>query len=418
MPRTIHCLNVTSLERGAKYRRPGMYGDGGGLYLLVKHQDARSWVFRYMLDRQANAMGLGAYPDVSLSSAREEARRSREHLEQGRDPLEARKAQQAQRRAEAAKTMTFRQCAETFIEDNKDGWRNAKHAAQWTSTLETYANPLIGDLPVQAVDRELVRRILKPIWKTKTETASRVRGRIERILDWATTRDYRQGENPARWRGNLATQFPERTKVKTVRHHPALPYAELPAFMERLMAADGIASQALQFTILTTSRTNETIGALWPEIDFDKALWTVPGDRIKAKREHRVPLSRTALTLLRKRHELTGGQGFIFPGARARKPLSNMAMLALLARLERDDLTVHGFRSTFRDWVEETTNFPGSVAEAALAHVVGDKVEAAYRRGDLFEKRRRLMTAWATFCTTPAAERGKVINMKRRAANA
>jgi len=399
-----------------RLKTPGHYSVAPCLFLRVTTPKAKAWIFRFMLDGGAHAMGLGTFPDVSLESARELAASYRKLRQQGKNPIDERKAAQAKARAEAAKMMTFRQCAETFIEDHKDGWKNAKHAAQWTATLETYAMPKLGDLPVEAIDMGLILQVLKPIWKTKTETASRVRGRIERILDWAKVRGYREGDNPARWRGSLATQLPERTKVRTIVHYPALPYGNMASFFSKLKAEPGIAAEALRFTILTASRTNEVVGALWPEVDMDKAVWTIPGARMKSKREHRVPLSKPALAVLRARHETTGGQGFIFPG-RPKKHISNMAMLKVLERMGRDDVTVHGFRSTFRDWVEETTNYAGTVAEAALAHVVGDKVEAAYRRGDLFEKRRRLMNAWATYCTTPAEE-SKVLHMRRSVANA
>ena len=271
---------------------------------------------------------------------------------------------------------------------------------------------MFGDLPVSAVTADHVLEVLKPIWTVKTETAKRVRGRVELILDWAKASRYRDGDNPARWRGGLQAFLPSHAKVRTVRHHPALPYAELPAFMGELQGQEGLAAAALQFTILTAARTSETLLAEWPGFDLQKAIWTIPGARMKAGREHRVPLSKPALALLKARRGATGGKGFVFPGERPRKPLSNMAMLMLLERMKRDDLTVHGFRSTFRDWVEEETTFPGSVAEAALAHVVGDKVEAAYRRGDLFEKRRELMDAWAMFCTVPAHE--NVVPLRKR----
>ena len=333
---------------------------------------------------------------------------------QGKDPIAAREAVRAQERVEAARAVTFRYCASAYIAARKDGWKNAKHAAQWGATLETYAMPVIGELPVQSVDVGMVHRVLEPIWSSKTETASRVRGRVEAILDWATVREFRKGDNPARWRGHLENLFPARSKVQKVEHHPALPYAEMGAFMAALKAQEGIGALAMQFTILTGARTGEVVSAKWSEIDFEAGVWTVPANRMKGGREHRVPLSKPALAILRKRHELRGKEAFVFSGARRGKAISNMAMLQTLRRMERADLTVHGFRSTFRDWAAEQTTFPREVAEAALAHVVGDKVEAAYRRGDLFEKRRKLMTAWATFCCTPGAD-AKVIPIGKRA---
>jgi integrase len=364
-----------------------------------------------MLNGTAREMGLGSFPEITLQRARDKAAEARRLKAEGIDPIAERERQRALEIAQAARSVTFRHCAEAYIEAHRDGWKNDKHKAQWKNTLETYAMPTMGALPVSAIDVTLVSAVLEPIWKTKTETARRVRQRIETILDWATTRCYREGENPARWRGHLENLFS--SKVGKVEHHSALPYAELPAFMSSVKAQEGLGALALRFTILTAVRTGETIGALWPEIDMDKAVWTVPGSRTKTGRDHRVPLSKPALAILRTQHQATGGKGFVFPGARPKRPLSNMAMLETLRRMKRHDLTVHGFRSTFRDWAEEQTNFPGSVAEAALGHIVGDKTEAAYRRGDLFEKRRKLMAAWAQYATT-SADVGKVINLRNR----
>jgi len=329
----------------------------------------------------------------------------------GSDPLQERERIAAERRAEAARAITFKQSAELYIEAHRAGWKNAKHAAQWGSTLATYAYPTIGALPVAAVDVALVHKVLEPIWTKKPETASRLRGRIESILDWATTRGYRTGENPARWRGHLENLFPARSKVRQVQHHAALPYPELPAFMAKLEQQPGEGARALRFAIFTATRTAEVIGAKWPEIDLKARVWTIPAERMKAKREHRVPLSAPAVALL---EEIGRGEGFVFPGASKGKPLSNMAMLATLRRMGRADLTAHGFRSSFRDWAAEQTGFPSEVAEAALAHVVGDKVEAAYRRGDLFEKRKTMMEAWARYCTTPE-QPADIVPLRREA---
>ena len=274
-------------------------------------------------------------------------------------------------------------------------WKNDKHAAQWTSTLETYAYPLLGELSIQAVDTTLVMKVIEPIWAKKPETANRVRGRIETILDWATVRGYRQGENPARWRGHLDKLLPSRSKVRKTKHHSALPYAELPAFLTSLREQEGIAARALEFTILTAGRTGEVIGARRSEFNMREKLWAVPAIRMKAGKEHRVPLPDRALDVIST--ETLRDDDFVFPGGRSGQPLSNMAMLKLLQRMGRDDLTVHGFRSTFRDWAAERTNFPNDVVEMALAHAIESKTEAAYRRGDLFNKRRRLMEAWAEY---------------------
>ena len=292
--------------------------------------------------------------------------------------------------------MTFDQCADAYLAAHRAGWRNAKHAAQWSSTLATYVSPIFGNLPVQAIDVALVTKALEPIWTAKPETASRMRGRIESILDWAKVRGYRDGENPARWRGHLDHLLPARAKVSKVRHHAALPYDELAGFMGKLRAQGGTSARALEFAILTAARTGEVIGARWAEIDLPGKTWTIPAERMKAGREHRVPLSAAALAILETQAALTENE-FVFPGQQ-RAGLSDMALWMALRAMGRDDLTVHGFRSTFRDWAAERTNFPREVAEGALAHSLTDKVEAAYRRGDLFDKRRRLMTAWADHC--------------------
>lgn len=398
---SIEKLKAITLERLAK--KPGLHGDGGGLCLRVRSATARSWVFRYMLDGKAHEMGLGSYPEISLAQARMAATGARQLRARRKDPVGERQAARVQELADAARSMTFRHCAEKYIAAREATWRNSKHAAQWFATLETYVMPLIGDLPAQAVDVALVHRILEPIWSAKPETASRVRGRIEAILDWASTRGYRHGENPARWRGHLENLFPQRSKIRRVRHHAALPFAEVGAFIAALKRQEGLAALALQFTVMTAARTGEAIAAKWSEINLDDETWTVPAERMKSGREHRVPLSKPALVILRERHKAAAGTEYVFPGAQKRKPLSNMAMLQTLRRMGRGNLTVHGFRSTFRDWVAECTAYPAEVAEAALAHVVASKVEAAYRRGDLFDKRRKLMSAWATFCTAPVA---------------
>jgi len=319
----------------------------------------------------------------------------------GADPLATRRAGRDQARLDAAKGMTFAACAERYIAAHKTGWRNPKHAAQWPATLATYVNPIFGDLPVQAIDVGLVMKAIEPIWAVKPETASRVRGRIESVLDWATARGYRQGANPARWKGHLDNLLPKKTKVRRVEHHAALPYVDIAEFMVELRRQAGIAARALEFAILTAARTGEVIGAQWDEVDLVARLWTIPAGRMKAGKEHRVPLSDAAVAILEQMREARHGE-FVFPGTKAGRSLSNMSMLMTLRRMNRGSLTAHGFRSSFRDWAAERTSFPAEVAEMALAHTVADKVEAAYRRGDLFEKRRQLGDAWARFCAAPA----------------
>jgi len=394
-----------------------MHCDGGGLYLQITEGGA-SWVYRYMLNKRAREMGLGPLALFGLSEARAKALDARRLRHEGIDPIEARRAMRAKAQLDAAKAVTFMECADSYIKAHRAGWRNVKHAAQWEATLATYAEPVIGALPVQAIDTALVLKVLEPIWAAKPETAGRVRGRIESILDWAKVRGFRTGENPARWRGHLDKLLPARGKLRKVEHHAALPYAELPGFLVALREQEGIAARALEFTILTAARTGETIGTTWDEINWTDKVWIIRAERMKGRKEHRVPLCDRALAILREMKPADDAanavEHFVFPGSKAGRPLSNMAFLMLLRRMGRGDLTAHGFRSSFRDWAAERTSFPNEVAEMALAHVVGSKVEAAYRRGDMFEKRRRLMQQWVTFCTTEPVGRDKVVPMQRR----
>jgi integrase len=404
-----------------------MYADGAGLYLQVTSEGAKSWIYRFSLSGKAREMGLGSLCAIGLADAREQAASCRRLRQNGIDPIDARKTQRAQRELEAAKATTFKQAAESYITSHRAGWRNAKHAGQWEATLATYAYPHIGSLSVQVIDTGLVLKVLQQdvcgaagrpavtLWEAKPETASRVRGRIEAVLDWAKVRGLRQGENPARWRGHLDNMLPAKSKVRRVKHHAALPYSELPEFLKALRAQEGIAARALEFTILTAARTGDTTGARWDEIDAADKLWTIPAERMKAGREHRVPLSARALTVLENVSATrTAENPYVFPGGKQGAPLSNMAMTETLRRMNRGEITVHGFRSAFRDWAAECTNYPGEVVEMALAHTVGNKVEAAYRRGDLFEKRRRLMADWEAFCNTPrpAASADNVVALR------
>ena len=406
MARKIHRLTALAVNRTAQ---AGLYGDGGGLYLQITPTGVKSWLFRYMRQGKARGMGLGPLHTINLAEARSKALACRKLLLDGADPLEAKRQHRISLALSNAKSMTFEQCAAAYIAAHKAGWKSEKHVAQWTNTLETYAAPIFGKLPVASIDTAQVMKVIEPIWTTKTETATRVRGRIESVLEWATVRGYREGENPARWKGHLDHLLPKRSKVATVHHHPALAYSDAPAFMADLRREEGIAAQALEFLILTACRTNEVIGACWNEFDLAEKIWTVPAVRMKAGKEHRVPLSPHALTTLKGLHKQAQGE-FVFPGQQPGKPLSNMAMLELLKRMKRDALTVHGFRSTFRDWVGETTNYPREVAEAALAHTIKDKAEAAYARGDLFVKRRQMFENWARYL-------GSRSNKQRIAAN-
>ena len=394
-----------------KAKGPAVLHDGGGLYLRVSATNAKSWVFRFQLDGKRRDMGLGPFPDISLAEARAKATEHRKQRHEGVDPLDAKAAQRQAQRVPDAKGRTFRESAVEFIEKNRAGWRNAKHAAQWGSTLETHVYPVIGDLPVAAIDVGLVVQVLDPIWAEKPETASRVRGRIEAVLDAATVRGFRQGPNPAQWKGNLAHILPARSKVRRVEHHAALPIGDMPEFLDALRGREGMAARALEFAILTAARTGEVLGTRWGEIDLNAEVWTVPAGRMKAGREHRVPLSKAALAVLGAVRPLTlmrNGKpdlaAPVFPSPRRALPMSNMVMLMLLRRMKRSDLTAHGFRSTFSDWAAERTGYPREVVEMALAHAVENKAEAAYRRGDLFDKRVRLMEAWAGFCTAPRTD--------------
>jgi integrase len=429
MARTIGRLTALRVERA---NEPGMYADGAGLYLQVTRPAAKSWIYRYSLRKKAREMGLGSFPTIGLAEARTKAADCRRLCQDGIDPIEARKAALQQSVLEAAKSTTFKDAVASYIRSHSAAWRNRKHAAQWRNTLTTYAEPVIGGVSVQAIDTGLVMKVLDPIWRTKTETATRVRQRIEAVLDWAKAAGLRTGDNPARWRGHLSNLLPTPSRVHKVKHHAALPYDQLSDFIASLREREGIAALALEFTILTAARTGDIIGndrddkppMRWTHVDVKERIWTVPSN--KTDLEHRVPLSHAAIAVL-ERLEAGDKNAPVFPGAHPDAPLSNMSMAAVIERMNDDrsalglaryvdpkqgnrDITVHGFRSTFRDWAAERTGFASEVVEMALAHAVSDKVEAAYRRGDLFEKRRRLMDEWAKFCNTakPTA-RGKIV---------
>jgi len=393
-------------------RGAGRYPDGGGLYLQITPTGARSWIFRYRVAGRERQMGLGPLEFVSLADARAKARSARLQRYNGEDPLGDRIARRPKAASAEPPGVTFKDAMVAYIDGNKAAWRSDKHIQQWSSTLDTYAVPHFGQKQLADIGTADVLNALKPIWLTKSETASRVRGRIEAVLSWGAVQGYRSGDNPARWKGHLEMILPAKSKVAKVKHHAALDYKELPAFMTAMRSESGVGVLALRFVILTAARTGEVIGADWSEIDFENKVWTVPASRMKAGREHRVPLSGPAIEILERqreawfeiearRHRKTlkpgevGPIGPVFWGQLAGKGLSNMALLAVLRRMGRDDLTSHGFRSSFRDWAAEETEFPGEVVEMALAHTIGNKVEAAYRRGDLFEKRKTLMNQWA-----------------------
>lgn len=382
---------------------PGLHFVGGvaGLSLQVSASGARSWILRATVGTRRRDIGLGGFPDVTLASAREAARTARALIKEGIDPINESKAKRSALVASQAAAITFGEAAARFIAAHEAGWKNAKHAAQWTATLETYAFPTIGKIRVSDIETAHVITILEKIWTTKTETASRLRGRIESVLDWATVRGYRKGENPARWKGHLDMLLPARAKVQKVEHHAALDYREAGAFMVELAKVEGMGARALEFAILTVARSGEVRGATWAEIDEKAGIWTIPAGRMKAEKEHRIPLASTAITLLAKLPRIAGTD-LIFPNSNEKpSALSDMTMTAVLRRMGQT-VTAHGFRSTFRDWAGETTAYPREVIEHALAHQLKDKAEAAYARGTLFDKRRRLMADWAKHCATVA----------------
>lgn len=411
MPKIVKALSAIEVSR---LKAPGRYAVGtlAGLLLAVKDTGARSWVLRTSYGAERIEMGLGAYPEITLAVAHERARAAKAQIAQGVNPIADR------RKVRNSTANTFRHCAERYIALHRDSWKSEKHAAQWKSTLETYAYPVLRALPVDQVEMAHVLAVVEKQWNTKNETMVRTRNRIELVLDWAAVQGFRSKENPARWRGNLEHVLPAPRKVNKREHHTALPYRDMHTFMEKLRAAPGLAAQALQFAILTAARSGEVRCAAWSEIDPDGGVWTIPGSRMKAGREHRIPLPAQALDLLKAQPRIAGTD-LIFPGRPGRqnepaKPLSDMTLTACLRRMKVDAVP-HGFRSTFRDWAAETTLHPPEVCEMALAHVVGNDTEAAYRRGDLFEKRRQLMADWAKYIDTPPA-RGNVATSNREAA--
>ena len=389
----LSALEVNRLTKAGYH----FVGGVAGLALQVSPSGARSWILRATVGTRRRDIGLGGFPDVTLAGAREAARTAREKIKNGIDPVEESKAKRSALAAAQASALTFSDAAAKYIAAHESGWKNAKHAAQWSATIETYANPTIGKLRVSDIETAHVVSILESIWKTKTETASRLRGRIESVLAWATVRGYRKGENPARWRGHLDELLPARSKVQKVDHHAALPFGEIGTFMVELAKVEGLGARALEFAILTAARSGEVRGATWSEIDLTAKVWTIPASRMKAEKEHRIPLSDTAVSLLEALPRIAGTD-LVFPSAKNAQ-LSDMTLTAVLRRMNQP-VTAHGFRSTFRDWAGETTAYPREVIEHALAHQLKDKAEASYARGTLFEKRRRLMVDWSKQCGT------------------
>ena len=380
-----------------------LYRIGDADFLLqVTSGGVKSWIYRYTINCRTRAMGLGPVRKVSFDDAKKLSRKIRVLLDDGIDPLAERDRIKQAKEVEQAHRMTFRQCAQAYIEAHRAGYKNPRSAAQWTASLETYAYGLMGNKPVADIDVPTIKKVIEPIWKTKNETASRVRGRIEKVLGWATVSGYRHGENPARWTSHLSEIFPKRSAVRKIKHHPALPYAELPEFMRLLKNTPGIGSWVMRLVILTATRTTEARAIAWSEINMEQKLWQIPASRMKASRDHRIPLSEPVLDILRFMKALndakTEPSKYVFPGQKQGSHPSEAIMLALLKRIDRKDIVPHGFRSSFRDFVAERTTFPREVAEAALAHKLKDKTEAAYQRGDYLEKRGEMMAVWATYC--------------------
>jgi integrase len=398
-----------SVKRIAKLTAPGRYADGGNLYLRVKPSGSRQWLFRYVSHGQERYMGLGGLKTNTLDEARALAKVARQQLRDGIDPVAARDAKRAAVAAERAKNKTFEECAVEYYNDHAHQWSTDKYRAKFLSSLRMYAFKEIGKLPIGAIDTNSVLRVLKPIWATKRDTANRVRQRIENVLGWATVHGLRTGDNPARWKGHLSEALP--AKTEDTQHFARLPYSEVPAFVASLADQRGIAPKALEFLILTAARSGEVIGARWDEIDFEEKRWVIPGPRMKQKNEHRVPLVARAIAILR---ELPREGEYVFIGAKAGHPLGKNAFLKLIWAMGRQDITIHGFRSSFRDWAGEDTAFPADVCEVALAHAVGGKVQIAYQRGDLLDKRRRLMEAWAAYCCTTHKGGATVTPIRKR----
>jgi integrase len=408
MPKKARDLNPLAVKR---LTSPGMHAVGGvgGLYLQVTASGARSWILRTMVGGKRRDIGLGGFPDVSLAQARERAQADRELIRQGVDPAEQRKRARLDLITAQAKTITFAEAARQCHAKRAHEFRNAKHAAQWLTTLETYATPAIGQLPVADIEMAHVLRVLEPIWHTKTETASRLRQRIEAVLAWATVSGFRTGDNPARWAGNLREVLPTPSKIATTKHHRALPWQDVPAFMTALRDRHGIAARALEFAVLTAARSGEVRGASWDEIDLDARLWTIPGERMKAGRTHRVPLTPDAVALLESLPRIEGC-AFMFPAPRGGQ-LSDMALAAVTRRMGAECVP-HGFRSSFKDWARSSTRFADEVSELALAHINSDQTRAAYARDGLMPQRAKLMQAWAGFLRAQHAASGTVTPMR------
>jgi integrase len=408
--RMARTLNRLTAMKVAKAKKPGLLADGGGLYLRIAPGGSKQFIFRYAVNGRLRDMGIGPTHTVDLAMAREKALEARRLRLDGVDPIAHKHARMAALRAADARAVTFRQAAEGFIKDNEKEWTSARHRDEWRSTLSRYAFPVLGSLPVAAIDTPLVLKVVKPLWERVPATARRLLGRIENVLGWATVHHYRTGDNPARWDGLIEHALP--TVSGSGKHHAALPFTDVAAFMTKVLADASVAARCLEFIALTAARLGEANKATWNEIDLENRIWTVPSNRMKGGKEHRVPLSDAAIAVLTAMREARMND-WVFPGSREGRPVGARTVRDLVKEIAGSEITTHGFRSSFRDWASERTNFSREVAEMALAHTIPNAVEAAYRRGDLFEKRRKLMEAWAEFCSKPQSS-GKVVPIAAR----
>ena len=409
MVRALHRLSNLKVERA---KQPGMYADGGGLYLRVAEGGSKQWIYRYTTNGHNRDMGLGPVRLLTLAEARERSRAAGKLRLDGIDPIAHKHAQRGAAIVAAAGAKTFKECAGGFIRDNEKKWTHPKHRRDWERTLVRFVFPTLGNLPVASIDTPLVLKVLKPIWERTPETASRVRGRIEAVLGWATVHYLRTGDNPARWRGHLEHALPSRSEIAKVEHHAALPYTQVASFMDALRKDTSVAARCLEFITLAAVRLGEATGATWDEIDLGARTWTIPAERMKADKEHKVPLSKAAIAVLKTMREIRQND-YVFPGFKPGQPIGADALRELIKKLAGDDVTVHGLRSTFRDWAADCTSFPNELAEMALSHAIPSAVERAYRRGSMFEKRRQLMGAWADYCARACTD-DRVVSMPVR----
>jgi len=409
MVRALHRLSNLKVERA---KQPGMYADGGGLYLRIAEGGSKQWIYRYTTNGHNRDMGLGPVRLLTLAEARERAREAGKLRLDGIDPIAHKHAQRGAAMVAAAGAKTFKECAEGFIRDNEKKWTHPKHRRDWERTLVRFVFPTLGNLPVASIDTPLVLKVIKPLWERVPETASRVRGRIEAVLGWATVHHYRTGDNPARWRQHLEHALPSRSEIARVEHHAALPYIQVASFMEALRKDTGIPARALEFITLTAARLGEATGTTWDEIDLGARTWTIPAKRMKADKEHKVPLSNPAIAVLKAMREIRQSD-LVFPGFKPGQPIGADALRELIKKLAGDAVTVHGLRSTFRDWAADCTLFPNELVEMALSHAIPSATEKAYRRGNMFDKRRKLMDAWAAYCAKVETDTAKVVALAR-----